>query len=182
MFTKDPKYVWRERILLGIFILLVALGIVFRNEIGRRLLVWRVYKAGGMAGIEEIAARGPDMIPYFEKHLADKDPQVRLRFILALKAMQHPACYGTFERMSRSRLVDLRQYGLDGMVELNGLHLYPRLVEALSDPEEPVRRTATRGLLEMTGESFGYRPGTSTEEERLAAIEKWKEWLDREGE
>lgn len=182
MFTKDPKYIRRERIALGIFLVLIIAGIIFRTEIGRRLLVWRVYKGGGSAGFEELVARGPDMIPYFVKHLADEDPDVRLRFTLALKAMQHPACFGTFQRMSRSRLVDLRQYGLDGMVELCTLHAFPLLVEGLSDPDEQVRLTAARGLRELTGETFGYWPGKSTEEERLAAIEKWKEWLAREGE
>jgi hypothetical protein len=56
----------------------------------------------------------------------------------------------------------------------------PQLVRSLASEDPAVRFYAIRGLLTLTGETFGY-VWYADDAERAAAVQKWKLWLDGEG-
>jgi len=67
-----------------------------------------------------------------------------------------------------------------GVYDQNRMDLVPKLVENLSDRDEAVRMFTSVGLRKLTGKDFGYNPG-GPPEERIASIQRWKEWLHSAG-
>jgi HEAT repeat protein len=55
----------------------------------------------------------------------------------------------------------------------------PLLVERLEDPAADVRFFAIAALRRMTGQTLGYHYYDKPEE-RLAAVQRWRQWLQRE--
>lgn len=56
----------------------------------------------------------------------------------------------------------------------------PSLIEHLRDPDPVVRMAASEELRKKTGQSLGFLPW-GNEEEREAAVNRWRDWWARRG-
>ena len=54
----------------------------------------------------------------------------------------------------------------------------PALIDALEDPEPPVREAAVVALRELTGRSFRFDP-VASEADRARKVDAWRRWWER---
>ena len=176
MFTKDPRRKKRERIILTLFLALLVAVFILRKDLDRRFLAWKVaHGYGGWGRLFEIADRGPVMLPYIEPYLESDDLEVQWRILTALKNMKDPACAPAFRRLARHADVVIRRNALHGLAEIGDRTAIPLLIEGLSEEDLGIRRICSEGLEKLTGETHGFDP-RAPEEERAAAVERWKAW------
>jgi hypothetical protein len=93
-----------------------------------------------------------------------------------------------FLKMITERDVDNRRVAAWALARMGDLDVVPKLIDALTDPDEDVAETARLGLQILSRKITGFGPKReSTPDERKAAAAKWREWynairpLDLEG-
>ena len=181
LFSQDPRYRLRERILLGVFAVAIAVLAWKRQEIECRLLTWRLVSGvNEWSSLFKLADKGPEKMHYYVEHIDDPDPYVRYKVLLTLKAMRDDATLPHLRTRLDDPDVDVRVNAFDAMAELGAREAIPTLIEALGDDQHRIRRVAQNSLHMITGKTLDY-DSNSGPEERTEAIARWEAWWSTEG-
>ncbi|MCZ6688603.1 MAG: HEAT repeat domain-containing protein [Planctomycetota bacterium] len=178
LFTQDPRYKLRERLGLGIFLVLIGGLIWQREQVECRILAWRL-----MSGVRELDAlqrladKGPDAMPYYVDRIDDLDSEIRYKIVLTLKAMRHKDSIPHLLKAATDPDADVRVNAFDAIAEVGGREAIPMFIEALREDDHRIRRVAQNSLHMLTGKTLDYE-ADSEPEERQQAIVRWESWWE----
>jgi hypothetical protein len=145
-------------------------------------------RAAKVHGLPTLRRRALEMLADFPskrarsilaKALDDPDPAARAIARRTLVQTQPDEVVPALLADLDSDSVFARTQAIDALAQLGRRAFLPHFIRMLDDEERIVRLRAARALQTMTGERLGYHPD-APEEERLAAVRRWREWWDIE--
>jgi HEAT repeat protein len=145
-------------------------------------------QAANVHGLPTLRRRALEMLADFPskrarsilaKALDDPDPAARAIARRTLVQTQPDEVVPALLADLDSDSVFARTQAIDALAQLGRRAFIPHLIRMLGDEERIVRLRAARALQTMTGERLGFHPD-APDEERLAAVERWREWWDIE--
>jgi hypothetical protein len=109
--------------------------------------------------------------------LSSKDPGARFAALVELTTLGGDTAARAIAALLQDQDPFLRAYSAHSLSRLASWATIPALIAALGDEEVSVRQAVLEALVQLTGQSQGYRADASASV-RLKAVKKWQEWWE----